>query len=293
MGWANTEGPPAVKRARKAALKAAARACVARIVAGEIPDHLRQPSTGRQDSRPLTPERKVVQAPPEQPTRALIPPRSTPLVPRDREQYADNAPLVWVRGAPAPFSTHSPAPAQEAWPEPSTPTAAAPTSAPTASPATAANVSASTPAPASTPSSSSRPTPPRCCAANCAVGTSPGSLDDRVWRAFEPDAAPPRARLETVTAVRRAGVSAGVRHAHEPSRPYLVPHPPGHRPHPRPRRTQRPLAPGAVHPQHRNPHGRSHPLLCPELLTGNDPAVRKDASRAPRPRSRRAGPRPP
>lgn len=88
---------PAAKRARKAALKAAARARAARIVAGEIPDYLRQPSTGRQEPRPLTPNHKVVQAPPEQPARALIPPRSTPLVPRDREQYADNAPPVWVR----------------------------------------------------------------------------------------------------------------------------------------------------------------------------------------------------
>ncbi|GAA1069079.1 hypothetical protein GCM10009647_090970 [Streptomyces sanglieri] len=87
------------KRARKAALKAAARARAARIVAGEIPDYIRQPSTARQEPRPLKPNHKVVQAQPEQPARALIPPRSTPLVPRDREQYADNAPPVWVRGS--------------------------------------------------------------------------------------------------------------------------------------------------------------------------------------------------
>ncbi|MGD3111499.1 radical SAM protein [Streptomyces sp. YGL11-2] len=42
------------------------------------------------------------------------------------------------------------------------------------------------------------------------VMTSLGSLDDRVWRAFEPDAAPPRARLETIAALRAAGVPAGV-----------------------------------------------------------------------------------
>ncbi|MGW1869957.1 radical SAM protein [Streptomyces mauvecolor] len=42
------------------------------------------------------------------------------------------------------------------------------------------------------------------------VMTSLGSLDDRVWRAFEPDAAPPRARLETIAALHAAGVPAGV-----------------------------------------------------------------------------------
>lgn len=40
---------------------------------------------------------KVVQAQPENPARALIPPRDTPLPERDREHYADNAPVAWVK----------------------------------------------------------------------------------------------------------------------------------------------------------------------------------------------------
>lgn len=47
-------------------------------------------------------------------------------------------------------------------------------------------------------------------AANVLVMTSLGSLDDRVRRAFEPHAAPPRARLATIAALRAAGVPAGV-----------------------------------------------------------------------------------
>ncbi|MDT0449212.1 radical SAM protein [Streptomyces hesseae] len=46
--------------------------------------------------------------------------------------------------------------------------------------------------------------------ANVLVMTSLGSLDERVWRAFEPGAAPPRARLATIAALRAAGVAAGV-----------------------------------------------------------------------------------
>jgi hypothetical protein len=84
------------KRARKAALKADARARAARIVAGEIPDYLLQPRPARQGPQPFKPT--VAQAAPEQPVTALIPPTSSPLVPRDREQYADNALPVWVRG---------------------------------------------------------------------------------------------------------------------------------------------------------------------------------------------------
>ncbi|MGK5629204.1 radical SAM protein [Streptomyces sp. URMC 123] len=42
------------------------------------------------------------------------------------------------------------------------------------------------------------------------VMTSLGSLDDRVRRAFEPAAAPPRARLELVHTLARAGIPAGV-----------------------------------------------------------------------------------
>ncbi|MEV6954882.1 hypothetical protein [Streptomyces sp. NPDC051183] len=42
------------------------------------------------------------------------------------------------------------------------------------------------------------------------VMTSLGSLDERVWHAFEPAASPPRARLDTIRALREAGVPAGV-----------------------------------------------------------------------------------
>jgi hypothetical protein len=84
------------KRARKAAAKAAARARAARVLAGEIPDYLQQLAPAVR--RPQPPRHKVVQAPIERPARALRPPRNTPLQPRDREQYADNAPPVWVRG---------------------------------------------------------------------------------------------------------------------------------------------------------------------------------------------------
>ncbi|GAA2523038.1 hypothetical protein GCM10010276_87650 [Streptomyces longisporus] len=86
------------KRARKAAAKAAARTRAARITAGEIPEYLRQPSAVVRQPPPAKPRHKVVQALPEPPTKALIPPTDTELRPRDREQYADNAPPVWVRG---------------------------------------------------------------------------------------------------------------------------------------------------------------------------------------------------
>ncbi|MFE1050452.1 hypothetical protein ACFW5S_32625 [Streptomyces olivaceus] len=75
---------PETKRARKAAAKAAARERAARIMAG-----LAQP---RRSSRI-----KVVRTQPEKPARALIPPKDTPLPERDREQYADNAPVAWVK----------------------------------------------------------------------------------------------------------------------------------------------------------------------------------------------------
>lgn len=65
-------------------------------MAGDIPDYLQQPVPAVR--RPQPPRHKVVQAPIERPARALVPPRNTPLRPRDREQYADNAPPVWVRG---------------------------------------------------------------------------------------------------------------------------------------------------------------------------------------------------
>lgn len=86
------------KRARKAAAKAAARARAAHIKAGEIPEYLRQPSTVTRQLPPPKPQHKVVQVRPERPAKALIPPTDTELRPRDREQYADNAPPVWVRG---------------------------------------------------------------------------------------------------------------------------------------------------------------------------------------------------
>lgn len=85
------------KRARKAAAKAAARARAVRIVAGEIPDYLQQPNTAGREPRPPKPQHKVVQAPPERPARALIPPSNTELRPREREHFADNAQPVWVR----------------------------------------------------------------------------------------------------------------------------------------------------------------------------------------------------
>ncbi|TRO55814.1 hypothetical protein E4K73_49190 [Streptomyces sp. IB201691-2A2] len=86
------------RRARKAAAKAAAKPRAARIRAGEVPDYLLRPD--RPVRRPQPPQHKVVKAPIERPARAIIPPRDTPLQPRDREQYADNAPPVWVRGGP-------------------------------------------------------------------------------------------------------------------------------------------------------------------------------------------------
>ncbi|MEV8477488.1 radical SAM protein [Streptomyces sp. NPDC051173] len=55
------------------------------------------------------------------------------------------------------------------------------------------------------------------------VMTSLGSLDDRVWHAFEPAASPPRARLETIRALRDAGVPAGVLIA--PVIPHAADHP--------------------------------------------------------------------
>lgn len=86
------------KRAPKAAAKAAARARAARIVAGELPDYLRnQPGAVGQQSRPPKPRHTVVQAPPERPVRALIPPTDDPLHPREREHYADNAQPFWVK----------------------------------------------------------------------------------------------------------------------------------------------------------------------------------------------------
>ncbi|MEV7524348.1 radical SAM protein [Streptomyces sp. NPDC091371] len=60
-------------------------------------------------------------------------------------------------------------------------------------------------------------------AANVLVMTSLGSLDDRVWRAFEPGTAPPRARLATIAALRAAGVPAGVLIA--PVIPHAADHP--------------------------------------------------------------------
>ncbi|MGW6792369.1 hypothetical protein [Streptomyces chartreusis] len=84
------------KRARKVAAKAAARARAARIVAGEFPDYLQQPSPAARQPRPPKPQHKVVQAPRERLAKALIPPTDTELRPREREQYADNPP-VWVR----------------------------------------------------------------------------------------------------------------------------------------------------------------------------------------------------
>ncbi|MFC9999404.1 radical SAM protein [Nocardia sp. NPDC127526] len=63
-------------------------------------------------------------------------------------------------------------------------------------------------------------------AAECAdvlVMTSLGSLDDRVRRAFAPAASPPRARLDTIRALRAAGVPAGVLIA--PIIPHVGDHP--------------------------------------------------------------------
>ncbi|CAM5320637.1 hypothetical protein [Streptomyces abikoensis] len=40
--------------------------------------------------------------------------------------------------------------------------------------------------------------------------TSLDSLDERMWRAFEPAASPPRARFDTLRALRDAGVPTGV-----------------------------------------------------------------------------------
>lgn len=94
------------RRARKAAAKAAARDRAARITAGEVPDYLLRPfNPPPVKPRPLKPRLvkaryKTVQAPPEQPARALIPPTDRPLRPRAREQYADNAPPVWVKDGP-------------------------------------------------------------------------------------------------------------------------------------------------------------------------------------------------
>ncbi|MFB6828430.1 hypothetical protein [Streptomyces hydrogenans] len=84
------------KRARKAAAKAAARARAARITAGEIPDYLKQPAIDPAGPWLLQPH-TIVHAPPPPRAKALIPPLNTPLRPRDREQYADNAPPVWVK----------------------------------------------------------------------------------------------------------------------------------------------------------------------------------------------------
>jgi hypothetical protein len=83
------------KRARKAAAKEVARARAALIAAGDIPGYLRQSSAA---TRPPKSRHKVVQAPPDRAAKALIPPTDTKLRPREREQYADNAPRVWVRG---------------------------------------------------------------------------------------------------------------------------------------------------------------------------------------------------
>ncbi|QHC26264.1 radical SAM protein [Streptomyces sp. GS7] len=55
------------------------------------------------------------------------------------------------------------------------------------------------------------------------VMTSLGALDNRVWRAFEPAASPPRARLDTLRALRAAGVPAGVLIA--PVIPHAADHP--------------------------------------------------------------------
>ncbi|MEU3862975.1 hypothetical protein AB0F03_37845 [Streptomyces sp. NPDC028722] len=80
---------PQTKRARKAAAKAAARERAARIMASLVQPSRTQP---RRSSAV-----KVVQAQPEKPARALIPPRDTPLSERVREQYADNAFAAWVK----------------------------------------------------------------------------------------------------------------------------------------------------------------------------------------------------
>jgi hypothetical protein len=80
---------PQAKRARKAAAKAAARERAARIMASLVQPPRPQPRR--------SPSVKVVQAQPEKPARALIPPRDTPLPERDREQYADNAFAAWVK----------------------------------------------------------------------------------------------------------------------------------------------------------------------------------------------------
>jgi hypothetical protein len=85
-----------VKRARKAAAKAAARARAARIVVGEIPDYLARPFFVSASSSPAL-RHRVVQAQPPVAAKALIPPTDTPLQPREREHYADNAQPVWVR----------------------------------------------------------------------------------------------------------------------------------------------------------------------------------------------------
>ncbi|PCG83101.1 hypothetical protein CIB93_26580 [Streptomyces sp. WZ.A104] len=84
------------KRTRKAAAKAAARARAARITAGEIPDYLKRPAPEPTGPWLLQPQHTIVHAP-EPRAKALIPPSNAPLRPRDREQYADNAPPVWVK----------------------------------------------------------------------------------------------------------------------------------------------------------------------------------------------------
>ncbi|MGW5353422.1 hypothetical protein ACWERV_23285 [Streptomyces sp. NPDC004031] len=86
------------KRARKAAAKAAARSQAARIVTGEVPDYLARPFSHATPSPPAV-RHKVVQTLPPPPVKALIPPSNSPLQPREREHYADNAPPVWVNDA--------------------------------------------------------------------------------------------------------------------------------------------------------------------------------------------------
>ncbi|MER5401660.1 hypothetical protein [Streptomyces sp. NPDC002599] len=83
---------PEAKRTRKAAAKAAARERAARIMASLV-----QPTPSQPRRLPWV---KVVQAQPEKPARALILPENTPLPERSREQYADNAPVAWVKPNP-------------------------------------------------------------------------------------------------------------------------------------------------------------------------------------------------
>jgi hypothetical protein len=61
------------------------------------PGYLRQSSPASRKLRPPKLWHEVVQARPERPATALIPPTSNDLQPRDREHYAGNAQPLWVR----------------------------------------------------------------------------------------------------------------------------------------------------------------------------------------------------